>query len=176
MRHLAITTLQPAEIQEAMPQLIGLFQDAIASGAALGFLPPLTQAQALQFWQGVQRSVEAGQTWLFVARDTATGEVQGTVQLQLAPQSNGRHRAEIAKMIVHTQARRRGIARQLLEALQEQARALGRTTLVLDTRQGDSAEHLYQSVGFQISGIIPDYAESADGTLHATVVYYKLLS
>ena len=173
--NIVIPTLAPDEVEKALPQLVALFQDAIASGAALGFLPPLTEAAAQQFWRGVQASVAAGQTLLFVARDTASGDVLGTVQLQLAPQSNGRHRAEVAKMMVHTRARRQGIGRLLLQALQERAAAIGRTTLVLDTRQGDAAEQLYQSVGFRVSGVIPDYAESADGSLHATVVYFKLL-
>ena len=67
------------------------------------------------------------------------------------------------------------MARQLLHALEAEAWQRGRTTLVLDTRAGDAAEPLYQSVGYRVAGTIPAFAESADGSLHATVLYYKLL-
>lgn len=171
-----ISILGPEEIEPALPQLVAVFQDAIASGAALGFMPPLSVEEATGFWRRVQAGVAAGALALFVARDATTHEVLGTVQLALAPQTNGRHRAEVAKMMVHRNARRRGIARQLLQALEAHAAQLGRTTLVLDTREGDAAERLYQSLNYQIAGVVPEYAHSGDGTLHATVIYYKLLT
>src|SRR6266508_2217588 len=72
-------------------------------------------------------------------------------------------------------ARRRGIGRALMEAAETEAQRLGRSTLVLDTRQGDSSERLYRAMGWQAAGTIPRYARSADGALHTTVFYYKLL-
>ncbi|ALW85515.1 hypothetical protein AUC43_10680 [Hymenobacter sedentarius] len=171
-----ITTLAPEEIELSLPQLVELFQDAIASGAALGFLSPLTDEEAGSFWRRVRDGVRAGALHLFVARDEATQQVLGTVQLALAPQTNGRHRADVAKMMVHRSARRQGLGRQLLQALEIKAAQLGRTTLVLDTRQGDVAEQLYQSLHYQAAGVVPEYAQSGDGTRHATVIYYKLLA
>ncbi|GAC1593013.1 MAG: GNAT family N-acetyltransferase [Hymenobacter sp.] len=171
-----ITTLAPDEIEAALPQLVTLFQDVLASGAALGFLPPLSTAEARRFWRRVRTGVRAGTLTLFVARDETTQALLGTVQLVLAPQTNGTHRAEVAKMMVHRQARRRGLGRQLLRALEARAAELGRTTLVLDTRQGDVAEQLYQALQYQVAGVVPAYAQSGDGSLHATVIYYKLLT
>jgi hypothetical protein len=55
------------------------------------------------------------------------------------------------------------------------ARAAERTLLVLDTRRDDPSEQLYQSLGYQVAGIIPQYARSATGQLHDTVFYYRLL-
>ena len=171
-----VATIDPEETEQLLPQLVALFQDAIASGAALGFLPPLSTAEASSFWRRVREGIQAGALNLFVARNEATQEVLGTVQLALAPQLNGSHRAEVAKMMVHREARRRGIGRQLLRALEAKAVELGRTTLVLDTRQGDAAEQLYQSLEYRIAGVVPEYAQSSDGTLHSTVIYYKLLT
>jgi hypothetical protein len=62
-----------------------------------------------------------------------------------------------------------------MRALEARARERGRSTLVLDTREGEPSERLYQSLGWIRSGVIPQYARSADGSLHSTVVYYKLL-
>jgi ribosomal protein S18 acetylase RimI-like enzyme len=174
--NVSIATLTAAEIERALPQLVGLFQDAIDSGAALGFLPPLTADEASSFWRRVGASVEAGTLALFVARDGHTHDILGSVQLALAPQTNGTHRAEVAKMMVHSQARRLGIGRELLRALEAHAAQLGRTTLVLDTRQGDTAEQLYQALQYKVAGVVPEYAQSGDGTLHSTVIYYKLLT
>lgn len=168
--------LAAADIETALPQLISLFLDALDSGAALGFLPPLSAEAAADYWRRVAAGVQAGELVLLVAYDAATHEIVGAVQLAPAPQTNGRHRAEVMKMMVHRRARRQGLARRLLQALETEARRRGRTTLVLDTRAGDVAEPLYQSVGYRVAGTIPAFAQSADGSLHATVLYYKLLA
>ena len=99
----------------------------------------------------------------------------GTAQLGLAAKPNARHRAEVQKLLVHSRARRMGIARALMTALEEQARRLGLTLLVLDTRQGDPSERLYAAHGYTLAGIIPQYARNGDGGLDATVLYYKIL-
>jgi GNAT superfamily N-acetyltransferase len=97
------------------------------------------------------------------------------VQLALVTKQNGLHRAEVQKLLVHTDFRQRGIARALMSAVEEAARAVGRTLLVLDTEQGSIAEQLYERCGYARSGIIPHYALSTDGSLITTVVFYKLL-
>ncbi len=99
----------------------------------------------------------------------------GSVQLALATRGNGLHRAEVQKLIVHRQARHQGIGRALMAALEDTAWQEGRWLLVLDTRQGDAAEQLYEKIGYVRSGTIPQYARSADGSLHTTVFFYKLL-
>ena len=77
--------------------------------------------------------------------------------------------------MVHRGARRRGIGRALMLALEAAARRAGRTLLVLDTRVGDSAELLYLGLGYARAGVIPHYALSAAGTLDATVYMYREL-
>jgi GNAT superfamily N-acetyltransferase len=108
------------------------------------------------------------------ARDEELGLV-GSAQLELAMRANARHRAEVSKVMVHRRARRRGVGRALMLALEDHARRLGRTTLILDTRQGDPSEVLYRAVGWTFAGAIPAYARSATGALDGTALYYKLL-
>jgi acetyltransferase len=103
-------------------------------------------------------------------------QILGSTQLDLANKANGLHRAEVMKVMVHTAHRRKGIGLALMQETEKQARACKRTTLVLDTREGEVAENLYKQVGFVRAGVIPDFARSSDGTLHGTVVMYKLLS
>jgi acetyltransferase len=158
-----------------LPELVATLQEAVADGASVGFLPPLADDEAQAYWQSVVEALRVGSRALLIAR-LPDGAFAGTVQLDLAMRANGRHRAEVSRLIVRRAAQRRGVARALMLALEIEAQRLGRTTLVLDTRQGDPSERLYQSLDYQIVGAIPQYARGADGTLAATVYYYKLLS
>ena len=173
---ITISSLAATEAQALLPQLTELLADAVNSNASVGFLPPLDAAEAQHYWQSVVAAVADGHRILLVAHDAATGRLLGSGQLDLATRPNSLHRAEVSKLLVHTQARRQGIARQLLAVLEDHARRLGRTTLVLDTRHGDGAELLYQDAGYQLVGLIPEYFVNYDGQLHATAVYYKLLT
>ena len=169
-----IEPLDAAGAARARLDLVDLLADAVDSGASLGFLPPLEAAEAGGYWDSVVAALRDGSRVLLVARDPATGIV-GSVQLDLAMRANARHRAEVTKLMVHRAARRRGTGRALMLAVEAHAHRLGRTTLVLDTRQGDPSEALYRALGWTEAGTIPRYAESADGTLHPTVIYYRLL-
>jgi ribosomal protein S18 acetylase RimI-like enzyme len=153
-----------------LDQLTNLLIATVDDGASVGFLPPLSQEEARAYWEGVL----CPGVLLFVAEEA--GQIAGTVQLQLAMKLNGRHRAEVARLMVHPDFRRRGIGRFLMEYAEAAAIADGRTLLVLDTREGDPSNDLYLSFGFLEAGRIPHYARSASGELHATVFYYKELA
>jgi acetyltransferase len=170
-----IDTLGAAEAAARLGELIFLLQDAVQDGASLGFLAPLATSEATEYWDSVIRAVGLGSRLLLVACDAGDGRLIGTAQLALESRPNGRHRAEVAKVIVLREARRQGIGRALLLATEEHARRLGRSTLVLDTRCGDPSERLYLSVGYRLAGVIPRYARSSDGALDASAFYYRLL-
>lgn len=106
----------------------------------------------------------------------ANGRPIGTVQLLLAMPDNGRHRAEVVKLMVHPQARRQGVARLLMQEVQALAARHRRSLLVLDTLSGSAAQGLYRQLGFEAAGDIPQYARASDGgALEATCYMYKLL-
>lgn len=172
---LTIRTLTEPDVAPLLPDLTRILIDSVAEGAAISFMHPLPEAEAERFWlQDVAPDVAQGGRALLVAlRD---GRCVGTVQVLLAMPPNQPHRAEIAKMIVHPSARRQGIARALMMAGLETAKAAGKTVVTLDTRTGDAAEPLYASVGFAVAGVIPDFAMDPDGqALHATTYMYRHL-
>jgi hypothetical protein len=111
--------------------LSDLLIDCVEGGASVGFLLPLSRERALSFWRGVADAVARGERVLLIAED-AQG-IAGTVQLIVSLPDNQPHRADVAKMLVHRRARRRGIAQSLLVALDEVAAAQDRHVLVLDT-------------------------------------------
>ena len=170
-----IETFGAEQAARERPALVALLKDAVDSGASVGFLPPLTEAEGEAYWRSVAETVREGSCVLLGAR-AADRSLVGTAQLLLATRPNGSHRAEVAKVIVHTKARRRGIGRALMLAIEERARRLGRTTLVLDTRRGDPSERLYESVGYTLAGVIPRYARSADGAVDPSAFYYRVLT
>lgn len=146
--------------------------DCVHGGASVSFMAPLSGAKAQAFWHGVADGVARGDRVLLVAEDEA-GSIVGTVQVVFAQPENQPHRADIAKMLVHRRARRRGIGAMLMEAGETAARAAGRTVLVLDTATGSDAERLYQRMGWQRVGVVPDYALWPDGRMCATTYYTK---
>lgn len=153
--------------------LAALLIDAIDGGASMGFHAPLRPSAAVACWSEVAASLDADHS-LWTARDDA-GRIVGSVQWQRAGKENGRHRAEVCKLIVLRAARRAGIASQLMAALEAHARASGVTLLVLDTEAGSPAESFYQSQGWQRVGEIPGFASRGDASLMATALYYKAL-
>ncbi len=147
--------------------LVSILVSIVNDGAAVGFLAPLDPNEAEAYWARLPRA----DTRLVVA--TVGGTVVGTAQVHLAGQANGRHRAEIAKVLVDPAWQRQGIGRAVIAHAEAIARSQGRTTLVLDTREGDPSNRLYRSSGWREIGRIPEYARSSTGELHATVIYAK---
>jgi ribosomal protein S18 acetylase RimI-like enzyme len=170
-----IESLTAEAARAERPRLSALLADCVDSGASVGFLPPLSPGEADEYWTTVAAAVAGGACVLLVAR-RGDGCPVGTVQLDLVTRPNARHRAEVMRLMVHTGARRRGIGRALMLAIETEARQRGRTTLVLDTRQGDPSERLYASLGYRRAGTIPEYARSANGALDPSASYYRILA
>ncbi|WP_307300910.1 GNAT family N-acetyltransferase [Neobacillus driksii] len=156
-------------IESHIVLLSELLVKVVDDGASIGFLPPMKLSDARQYWQTVINP----DVILFIAK--INNEIVGTIQVHLCTKQNGLHRAEIAKLMTGPNARRKGVARALMKVAEERAVSEGRTLLVLDTRDGDPSNHLYQSIGFIPAGKIPNFALSGEGELDTTVIYYKNL-
>lgn len=146
--------------------------DCTAGGASVGFMNPLSRNEARAFWQAQSNDLASGVRSMFVA--FLGDRIVGTVQLIPATMPNQPHRADIAKMLVHRDARRRGVGGSLMNAAEEEARRLGKSVLVLDTAS-DDARRLYERHGWVRVGDVPDFALWPDGGLVETTFYYKHL-
>jgi len=156
-----------------LDQLTDVLIDCVEGGASVSFMQPLTRERAIAFWSRVAQGMEAGERALLVAED-ARG-VCGTVQLVLDQPENQPHRADLAKMLVHTRARRQGLGAALMRAAETTARECGKTLLVLDAVTDGDAARLYERIGWERVGVIPGYALFPQGGLCATTVYYRNL-
>ncbi len=154
---------------EALAQLL---VDVVAGGASVSFMAPFTIEMSRDWWR--ETLAGAHQNAVFLVAREPDG-LLGTVQLHPAWPPNQPHRADVAKLLVHPKARRRGIGRALMSALEAKALQSGFTLLTLDTVRGDPAEQLYRNLGWTTVGIIPNYALYPDGRPCDTVVFYKEL-
>lgn len=153
--------------------LVELLLDAVKHGASVGFMADFDEAQARSYLSGVQASVEDASLLLWVVvRDE---QVVASVQLALCLKANGLNRAEVQKLLVHSEARRRGLGQQLMNALELSARQYKRGLLYLDTEAGSDAEAFYQSLRYTKIGELPNYCQSPDGRYAPTAIYFKTL-
>ncbi|MFD9394449.1 GNAT family N-acetyltransferase [Streptomyces sp. NPDC060000] len=166
-----VARLDARRLRDRVTELTDLLIDTVHGGASLGFLAPLDRAEAAAWWRERAEAVAAGRLAVWAAKDGP--RVVGTVGLAFPDKPNSRHRAELVKLLVHRDARGKGLGRTLLTAAEEAAAAVGVTLLHLDTETGSPAEHLYRTAGWTRAGTIPDYAANPAGMLRPTTLYYK---
>jgi len=167
-----IRELTVSEYDAAVPRLAGILVDAVDSGAGVTFMHPLAQDVAEAFWLKQKADVAAGQITIFIAEQD--GVIAGTVMLQKVWPPNQPHRCEVAKLLVHRDFRRQGLATLLMQALEAKARVSGFKLITFDTVAQSPAEAFYRQLGFTCAGYIPNYAY-ARGKLDGTALFYKQL-
>lgn len=170
---LDVRRLGPGEVREQLDALAAVLHDCVDGGASVGYMAPFSRDDAHAAFANFVAEAEAGRRLVLAA--FAGGELVGTVQVILELPPNQPHRAEIAKLLVHRSARGRGVARRLMEAAEAEARAEGKTLLVLDAVTGGDAARLYDRLGWTTVGVIPDYALHPDGRPCDTTVFWKAL-
>jgi GNAT superfamily N-acetyltransferase len=151
-------------------ELADVLFDVVDGGASVGYMPPFTREDA----RTAMRGFFDGRRIVLAAFDD--GSLVGTAQLVPSPMPNQPHRADVAKVLVRRSARGRGVASQLMERLEDEARARGFTVLVLDTVTDSAAYRLYTRLGWQRVGPVPNYALMPDGTPCETTFFYKELT
>jgi GNAT superfamily N-acetyltransferase len=164
-----LQTIGDREIQGLSDVLI----DCVEGGASVSFMLPMSRAKAEAYWHSAAASVARGER-VVLAAEEAAGTIVGTFQVILDQPENQSHRGDLAKMLVHRRARRRGVGAALLTAAEHRALSAGKTLLVLDTAS-DDAERLYTRQGWQRCGQIPNYALLPNGTPCATTFFFKSL-
>ncbi|WP_369987111.1 N-acetyltransferase family protein [Pseudomonas xanthosomatis] len=168
-----ITRIQALD-DDICDQLADVLIDCIEGGASVSFMWPLPRERAIAFWRSLSAEVASGHRALLVARNSG-GQIVGTVQVALAQPDNQQHRVDVAKLLVHRNARRKGVARALMERAETVAADEGKSVLVLDTATGGEAEILYLNLGWTAAGVIPGYALWPKGGLCSTTILYKLI-
>lgn len=159
------------EAAARVEEFVDILVDVVRGGGSVSFMDTISRDEAREFWTSVFPDVAAGGRALMIVEQD--GRIIGTVQTVFVDKPNQPHRAEIAKMMVHSSARGRGVGHALLSAAEAQARRRARWLLVLDTETGKAGERLYARGGWTPVGVIPNFALTPDGALCGTTVFYK---
>lgn len=169
-----VRRLAAHEVRAHVDGLAAVLADCVAGGASVGYLAPFSHEDACRAFDGWAAQAERGERLILAA--FADGDLVGTVQVILALPPNQPHRADIAKLLVHRSARRRGIAELLMGQAEVEAQREGRTLLVLDAVTGGDAARLYARLGWHTVGVIPGYALYPDGRACDTTYFWKAVS
>jgi ribosomal protein S18 acetylase RimI-like enzyme len=145
--------------------------ETVANGGSVSFMHPLASEVADAFWENSLAAAARGERFVLGAFDDE--KLIGTVTLLLDCPPNQPHRAEIAKLMTRISHRGRGVAKALMAAAESMAVERARALLVLDTAAEGGASGLYERLGFQLAGVIPDYAFKPHGGLNGTMIYWK---
>jgi GNAT superfamily N-acetyltransferase len=167
-----IIILDAAAARAAIDELADVLADCVAGGASVSFMLPFGRDDAAAYFEKIIASIARDETVLIAAK--LNGRFIGAVQLGLDMPPNQPHRADIRKLLVHRSARKHGIGAALMARAETEAKARGRTLLVLDTASGD-AERLYARSGWQRVGVVPDYAMWPGGGFCDTTFFWKRL-
>jgi ribosomal protein S18 acetylase RimI-like enzyme len=169
-----ITITPLADLPHLRRGLSVLLMETVANGGSVSFMHPLPLEVADAFWRDSLASAARGERVVLGAFDG--DQLVATVTLLLGLPPNQPHRAEIAKLMTKLSHRHRGIASAIMREAERMAIERGRTLLVLDTAADEGASPLYESLGFNLTGIIPDYALKPHGGLTGTMIYWKRIA
>jgi len=171
MRPIRIAPLTASS--DTVTALSEILVETVAHGGSVSFMHPMPLQAAEAFCQDSLGAAARGERIVLGAFDGES--LIGTVTLLLNLPPNQPHRAEIAKMMTRLSHRHRGVATALLHEAERIALDRGRWLLVLDTAADQGAAGLYERLGFQLTGVIPDYALKPHGGLTGTLIYWKRL-
>ena len=168
-----VRRLDATEVRDAIGELATVLVDAVEGGDSVSFMDGFSSGDARAFYESLIPELERGTRVLLAAY--VDGELVGTVQLVHAWPPNSQHRADVAKLLVHRRARGAGVGRALMEQLEVEARADGKTLLILDTVAERAADRLYERLGWTRLGTVPDFARDPDGSFCDATFFYKHL-
>jgi len=172
--HQAVITVERLEelSDNDLASLCEAADAAIIDGGGFGWVNPPGRQALERYFRGVLLVPERA---LFGAR--LDGELVGSAQLVRPPRNNEAQAfaAQVMHSFVAPYARGHGVARLLMQRVEEGARALGYQVLNLDVRATqDAAIALYDSMGYLRWGEHPFYARVHGETVRG-FFYYKLL-
>ena len=163
-----VTELTPADLND----LCDATDEAIQAGGGFGWVRLPSRDILERYWKGV---LTMPARMLFVAR--LDGVICGTTQLVTPPRNNEAQNfaVTLTTNFLAPWARKHGLARRLLEAVEEKALAEGYSVINLDVRETmEGAIKLYESMGYVHFGTHPYYAK-VDNRVIKGRYYYKVI-
>ena len=149
------------------PAVWEIIKAVIAGGDTYVFDPDTSEDEMLAYWFSPEK-------YVYVAEDD--GEILGTYWIKANQPGLGSHVANGAYMVLR-KAKGKGIGRMMAEHSIEEAKSLGFTSMQFNfvVKSNEVAVRLWQKVGFEIIGEIPDaFDHRENGLTNAYIMYRKL--
>lgn len=179
MSHIITHLLTVDDVKAHMPSLRTLIQSCDnpdPSTSSIGFLAPLSDADADGYWMTVSSKLSEAHHLFELTNPAGSQEILATVQLVTVLKRTHAHRGEVAKLLVRPFAQCRGLGRLMMEHVEKYAREqMGMTLLTLDTETDTAARAFYNDIGWTEWGTCPDYAAYADGKLGGATFFRESL-
>jgi GNAT superfamily N-acetyltransferase len=153
-----------------IPELMEVLRNSVSEGGSLGFLPPVSQTTARNYWLSVLPDIRSGSRILLVA--VAPDRIIGSAQLALPFFATALHRATVEKVFVDPASRGQGVGTLLMEEIHELARLHGRSLLLLGSRKGGGAEGFYRRLGYREAGVVPGFTWGGNGSVYDQITFY----
>ena len=170
---MSVVIFLPSVGARDIDDLTALLTDSVNNGASVGYVLPVDRDMIAAYWRAVADEVSAGSIAVFAIRKGE--QIVASAQLAFCGKPNGRHRAEVQKVLVHSAHRRKGFGGMLMHAIEAHALNCQRWLLVLDTETDSAGQRLYEAMGYTAAGIIPRFAIGNSGGFVPTTYMYKIL-
>lgn len=153
-----------------------IIKEVIASGDTYTFAPDSPKDKMIGFWFGADKQT-------YVALETRENDsfipqnILGTFFIKANQPDLGAHVANAGYM-VSSKAKGKGIGRKMAEFSLEEARKSGYTAMQFNfvVKSNEIAVRLWQNLGFEIIGEIPEaFQHKENGLTNALIMYRKLL-
>jgi ribosomal protein S18 acetylase RimI-like enzyme len=130
-------------------------------GGAVGWVGVPDRTETAAWLAAIAAEVAAGRTRMALLG--AGGRLEALGRWTRYAKQTVAVNAEVLQVMVHPHARGLGLARRLVRALVDDARAHRIETITLDVRGNNhAAMALYESLGFQVYGRLPDFVALGD--------------
>lgn len=140
-------SLDPTHDEDLVRRIVDVWTAVTNAGGAVGFVPPVTEADVEPLARATLRRVTESDDHLVTA--VLDGELVGFAFLQHRAGDLFGHWATVKRFQVHPDVQGRGIGGALLEALHAAGRELGLEHLRLSVRGGTGTEVFYHGFGWE---------------------------
>lgn len=146
--------LDPLLDDELIAKLVTIWTAVSNAGGAVGFVPPVTEADVRTVADNAFGKAGKGEDHLVVGFDG--DEPVGFLFLEARPGPLFRHWMTIKRLQVDPARQKEGIGKRILECTHEVARDMGLEQLHLTVRGGTGTERFYEAHGYEVMARIPD--------------------
>jgi GNAT superfamily N-acetyltransferase len=165
--------LDPPLTSELRNEIISLWTDVSNAGGAVGFVPPVTQAEVAVTANETFDSVQAGHDHLVLGFD---GEGLAAMLVLVSRRFNlSEHWRTIKRVMVRPGAQGKGYGAAIMREGERVARELGLEGLYLTVRSGHGTEKFYARLGYKEVGRLPGSLRIAPGDDRDEILMWLLI-